>query len=298
MKGGIACSILAMRLLAATREAWRGEAVLTLAGDEETMGILGTGHLLETVPHARGDAMICGDAGSPRIPRFGEKGILWLDVAASGKAAHGAHVHLGDSAIERLMGALTALTALRALPVTLPPEVDAAIDRAAPVSEPLSGAGETRVLKSVTVNVGTIEGGAAPNLVADRAAARVDVRLPVGLTCQAVEEEIAALLAPLEGIAHTVLRRYQPSVTPPDHEIVARVTANASEALGMEAVPNMRVGASDARLYRMAGIPTVVCGRTPGNMGGVDEFVILDDLMAVARIHTLTAFDYLSADFA
>jgi succinyl-diaminopimelate desuccinylase len=38
MKGGIACSILAMLLLAEVRDSWAGEAVITLAGDEETMG--------------------------------------------------------------------------------------------------------------------------------------------------------------------------------------------------------------------------------------------------------------------
>jgi succinyl-diaminopimelate desuccinylase len=73
MKGGLACSVLATTLLAEQRDAWSGEIVLTLAGDEETMGSLGTGYLLEHVPEARGDANICGDVGSPMVVRFGEK---------------------------------------------------------------------------------------------------------------------------------------------------------------------------------------------------------------------------------
>jgi acetylornithine deacetylase/succinyl-diaminopimelate desuccinylase-like protein len=67
MKGGLACSILAAILLAEHRQAWDGEVVLTLAGDEENMGSLGTGYLLETIPEARGDANICGDVGSPKV---------------------------------------------------------------------------------------------------------------------------------------------------------------------------------------------------------------------------------------
>ena len=51
MKDGIAASIAA---LARQRGAWSGEAVLTLAGDEESMGPLGTSWLLDHVPHARG----------------------------------------------------------------------------------------------------------------------------------------------------------------------------------------------------------------------------------------------------
>ena len=42
MKGGIAAAILAFAALAKVRSHWCGELVLTLAGDEETMGPLGT----------------------------------------------------------------------------------------------------------------------------------------------------------------------------------------------------------------------------------------------------------------
>ncbi|MCW2194255.1 acetylornithine deacetylase/succinyl-diaminopimelate desuccinylase-like protein [Bradyrhizobium elkanii] len=71
MKGGIAASIAAMAALAEQREAWAGEVVLTLAGDEESMGPYGTKYLLDQVPHASGDAVIIGDAGSPMVLRFG-----------------------------------------------------------------------------------------------------------------------------------------------------------------------------------------------------------------------------------
>ncbi|MEJ0068606.1 MAG: M20/M25/M40 family metallo-hydrolase [Pseudomonadota bacterium] len=39
MKGGIAASVLATQALARCRDAWSGEIVVTLAGDEESMGI-------------------------------------------------------------------------------------------------------------------------------------------------------------------------------------------------------------------------------------------------------------------
>jgi succinyl-diaminopimelate desuccinylase len=44
--------------------------------------------------------------------------------------------------------------------------------------EPLSGAGESEVLKSITVTISTNRGGRLPNLVADTAEATVDIRLP------------------------------------------------------------------------------------------------------------------------
>jgi acetylornithine deacetylase/succinyl-diaminopimelate desuccinylase-like protein len=57
----------------------------------------------------------------------------------------------------------------------------------------------------------------------------------------------------------------------------------------------VRVGASDARLYRRAGVPTVVCGLTPYDMGSADEYVDVAELLAVGDIFALTAFDFLNA---
>ncbi|WP_395714568.1 M20/M25/M40 family metallo-hydrolase [Reyranella sp.] len=295
MKGGMACSLLAASLLAQHRDAWSGEIVLTLAGDEENMGSLGTGWLLEHVPHARGDANICGDVGSPRVVRFGEKGLMWVEVEATGSPAHGAHVHRGVNAIDRLRAALDCLKQLEQVPFQAPPVVTAAIARARPISEALSGAGEAETLQRVTVNIGTIEGGTSPNLVPTHAIARADIRLPVGITTDLLVAELDARLKPLEGVSWRAIRRFEPSFTPPDHELIRRTADVASEVLGEAPAVNMRVGGSDSRWYRMHGVPTVVLGLTPFNMGGADEYVLVDELVAVAKIHTLVAFDFLSA---
>jgi acetylornithine deacetylase/succinyl-diaminopimelate desuccinylase-like protein len=294
MKGGMAASILAFELLRARRDEWDGELVLTLASDEETMGRWGTAYLLETVPEARGDAMICGDCGSPRVIRFGEKGLLWLRLIARGRAAHGAHVHLGDNAIERLTAALGRLAELRALPVATPPEIARMIREARDVSEALSGAGESEVLTSVTVNMGMIAGGAKVNLVPDTATAEIDVRLPVGVSTEACLAEVHRRLDGVAGVSVEVLRCFEPTYTDPAHEIMTLLAANAEAVLGRRPVLNLRVGASDARLYRRAGIATAVYGPTPFNMGGADEHITLEDLGAVARVFTLTALDFLS----
>lgn len=294
MKGGIACSILATALLAEHAEAWSGEIVLTLAGDEENMGSLGTGHLLETIPEAKGDANICGDVGSPKVVRFGEKGLLWIEIEARGTAAHGAHVHMGTNAIDRLCRVLHRVKDLERLPIAAPEAVRRALAAAHAISERLSGAGESDTLARVTVNVGTIEGGISPNLIPAQAVARADIRLPVGITTAVLEERLDAWLGPVEGVTWRTLRRFDPNFTDPDHEIVARVRDVATEVLRSPPAVNMRVGASDARWYRLHGVPTVIYGLTPFNMGGPDEHILLDELKAVAKVHTLTAFDFLT----
>lgn len=295
MKGGIACSMVALSLLAEYRALWDGEAVLTLAGDEETMGPLGTRSLIDTVSHAVGDAVIVGDAGSPRVLRFGEKGFLWIEIEATGRASHGAHVHLGVNAIDRLRAALDAVAGLRMLRPDAPAAVTAAIAEAKPLSETLCGIGEADVLSSITANVARIEGGTLPNLVPASARAAVDIRLPVGVSVSVVRTALHAMLDGRDGVAWRVLRCVEPNFTEPAAEIVRCCAAVAAEILGTPPAINMRVGASDARLYRVAGCPAVVYGPTPHNMGGPDEFVLLDELDTVTRVHALTALDFLTA---
>jgi len=72
-------------------------------------------------------------------------------MRAHGKMAHSAYPELGDSAIDKLLGALADVQSLK-LPV-------------------VEGIGDT------TLNVGLISGGRAPNIIADRAEAHLLVRL-------------------------------------------------------------------------------------------------------------------------
>jgi acetylornithine deacetylase/succinyl-diaminopimelate desuccinylase-like protein len=269
--------------------------VLALAGDEESMGTLGTQWLLENVPAARGDAVIIGDAGSPLVVRFGEKGFLWVRITARGKPAHGAHVHLGVNALDRLRAALDDISGMRALQAAPPPGVAEAIAAAKPISEPLGGPGEAAVLGSVTINLGRIEGGSSSNLVPATAEAALDLRLPAGVSVEAAETALASALARHSGVTFEVLRRFDPTVTDPAAEIVQTVRHAAQHVLGRAPAINMRVGGSDARLFRRAGIPTVVYGPTPFNMGGVDEYVLLDELRVVAQVHALATFEFLTA---
>jgi acetylornithine deacetylase/succinyl-diaminopimelate desuccinylase-like protein len=293
MKGGIAAMLTAARILAIVRERWCGELVVTLAGDEENMGSLGSRWLLEHVQEAKGDAMLSGDVGSPMVVRFGEKGLCWVEIEAEGQPAHGAHVHKGRNAIDRLRRALDGLKRIEALPVAAPAAVTSAIMTAKPVSEELSGEGEAETLQRVTVNIGTVEGGISPNLVPARARAAADIRLPVGVSLEAVEAALHDELDTCEGVSWRIIRAYPPSFTPPDHEIIRRTVTAATKVFGRAPVANMRVGASDARLYRMFGVPSAVFGCTPFNMGAPDEYILFEELVAVAKVHTLVGFDFL-----
>ncbi|MCZ6895038.1 MAG: ArgE/DapE family deacylase [Gammaproteobacteria bacterium] len=294
MKAGIAASVMAFQLLAEFRDSWSGEVVLALVGDEETGGVWGTQYLLANVKEAVGDAMINGDAGSPRVARIGEKGNLWVKVDATGMPNHGAHVHLGRNAIETLWTALEPILALRDAPCPLPHKIAETIRTAKPISEALSGDGESETLQRITVNLGRIEGGLNINTIPDAASALLDIRLPPGVAIAEIQARVAALLDPLPNVAWEVLSACEPNWTDPDHELVRLIADNARAATGKSVAINLRPGFSDARFYRQNGVPSVVYGVAANNMGGADEYATIEDLHAVFAVHTLTAFDYLS----
>jgi acetylornithine deacetylase/succinyl-diaminopimelate desuccinylase-like protein len=294
MKGGIAALLLVMRIFAERVGAFPGELVLALAGDEESMGELGTQRLIDTVPEVTGDAVLVADVGSPEIIRCGEKGMIWIDIEAEGKEAHGAHVHRGKNAIDRLSAAVAAIKGLEDTPNDLPDDVAETMAAAEAVSEPLGGAGERDVMGRITVNVGQIEGGISPNLVPAHAIARLDIRLPMGTNVATVEDEIGRRLGTLDGIRSTITRRYEPTWTAPGHTIVRAAVAAAADVLQRPVAANMRVGASDARLWRRAGMPAIVCGLTPHNLGAPDEYLDIDELAQLAAIHALTAARFLA----
>src|SRR6202043_2982092 len=121
-----------------------------------------------------------------------------------------------------------------------------------------------------------------------------DTRLPVGVTLDEVEAALRRELGAIDGVTWSVIEKHPPAFTGPHHAIVRHTVAAATEILGRAPVVNMRVGASDARLYRMFGVPSVVFGCTPFGMGGPDEYILVDELVRVAQVHALAALAFLS----
>ena len=296
MKGGVASYLMTFMIMSELRDHWSGELVMTLAGDEETMGVKGTKYLIDTVPYASGDAMISGDVGTAKVLRFGEKGLMWIELNAVGKTSHGAYKHQGLNAIDQLIEGIDRMNKeLDSIKVQAPKEVTEAIESAGGISEIYSGQGETEVLQKVTVNFGVIEGGLSPNLIPASASAQADIRVPVGVDMREVEQKIKEIADSIEGISYRVFNEYEPNWSDINHEIFKLTAANVKHITGEAPVTTMRVGASDARHYRISkDIPSVNCGMSAYNLGGPDEYIEIEELIDLAKIHALTAFDFLS----
>lgn len=74
------------------------------------------------------------------------------------------------------------------------------------------------------------------------------------------------------------------------------VVAAAEDCFPNAVVANMRVGASDARLWRRAGHATIVVGLTPYNLGAPDEHLALAEIPDLIRIQAQAAMTYLAGN--
>jgi acetylornithine deacetylase/succinyl-diaminopimelate desuccinylase-like protein len=294
MKAGIAAIVMAVRTLAEFRSALAGELALVLVADEGTGGRHGTQFVLAQRPELAGDAMLSADVGSPRVARIGEKGFLWIEITAQGRSAAAAHPHLGDNAIDHLIAALTAVHTVRNGVSPLPPAIAAAVEKAAPLSEQLNGAGETKTLTGITVNTGMIQGGIRINNVPSQATAKVDIRIPPGMTVGEMRTRIDAALSRMRNIRWTILDSAEPNWTTPDAEIVELLVQNANATEPRPIGVSIRPGFSDSRFFRERKIPSVVYGATAHNGNAPDEYVLISDLQTLYCVHTCTAFDFLS----
>lgn len=281
MKAGVAIAVVLARLVAELGLP-RGTLTFVFAADEESGGQWGAQWLLEEVPTVVADACICGDQTGPDIVAVGEKGFCWLTLVASGRAGHSAYGS-SENAINRLVHALSRLL-----------QIDG---KKSPSLHALSHTRTSGLEDRVTVNIGRIDGGKARNLTAERATAEVDIRIPHGIGVDEIVEEITTLLEDLgDSVRWELQASFPPTMTEIGTDIVQVLLANCQIEGGAhrDAVPMMRIGASDTRFVRARGIPAVVHGFKPRGMGGADEYVLASELDALARIHAGTIADFLS----
>lgn len=143
-KGIIAAMISATRDLLASGT--RNFGLLFVVGEERN-----SAGAYAASRQPRGSRFLINGEPTENKLALGSKGALRFEVHASGRMAHSAYPELGESAIDKL---LDALHKLREMPL--------------PTHE---------ILGASTLNIGTISGGRAPNVIPDHAQAELFIRL-------------------------------------------------------------------------------------------------------------------------
>jgi succinyl-diaminopimelate desuccinylase len=237
MKGGVAAIVVAAERIA---ELGRGRAglELVLTAGEETgctgaLAVAGADGAL-----GRAGAMLVAEPTTNQ-PCVAHKGVVWLDLVAEGRTAHGSMPHLGENAIHKLARAVTRLDGF-------------AFDVAA-----------HELLGDPTLNVGTVTGGININSVPDRATAGLDVRTVPALDADAVAAQLAAAAG--DEVRLRIRLALDAVDTDPSEPWVREVFDVMAEVAGTDTTPRGLAYFTDAAALAPAygTPPTVICG--PGD---------------------------------
>ncbi|KIW47389.1 uncharacterized protein PV06_00089 [Exophiala oligosperma] len=238
--------------------------------DWEVVGFSGT---MGTATGGKGDVMIDAEPGGLPSGRFGEKGTL------------------------RRRGRTGWLRGSSTRPVKIEEDVHPDLDRSivdhmgpaggeGPRLDEITGKGASEDMLRPTVNVGVMRGGGIKvNMIPDRCAVEVDVRLPH---------------RPDRGGRPAVEYAVQEAASNPsshgavDHEMIARLAGAGEEVTGRESLAVPGLGATDAKFWRSHGVPAFVYGVGPRTMAAaVDDRVGVDEFVSVVKVHAAAVWDYL-----
>ncbi|MEM3574871.1 MAG: M20 family metallopeptidase [Candidatus Bathyarchaeia archaeon] len=274
-KSGVAAMLIAADALVRSDAQLRGGAILAMVAGEETLSLKGTGHLLEVGAIKADAAIVVEPTALPNgiLHIFtASRGMIWLEVAVEGVAAHAKVAHMGVNAIEKMAKIVLALQGLK-FPRSL--------------EHPLCG--------MPTINVGTIEGGTSPSVVPDRCLMRLDRDTVPGEDSAAAIDQIVKLIEDLKqedkdlrASVRTILAE-EPVEVSKDEGIVRILKENVEAVQGVEAKFGGIIGANDSRLLIRSGIPTAICG--PGittQCHSANEYVEVRSIVNAAKAYALT----------
>lgn len=259
-KGPLAAMAAALLALKDARLNGRLDLLVTL--EEET---LGRGAREAIAQGYRCDWAIVAEPTSLQIVPA-HAGLIFLRLQAAGRACHGATPERGENAIEKLFSFVQALRA----------QVSSRMK-----PHPLIG--------SPSLNLGVLRGGDAPNRVADRAEALVDIRVIPPATTADIAQLVEHSLAQSEwsGISCDIQKAGEALCTPTDGVLVRALKEEAAAIIGSSpSIAGLRAWTEAESFQTGLGIEAVVFG--PGSVEHAhteDEFVPVDELAVAARIY-------------
>ncbi len=300
MRGGLTASLFSYLLIHEHQVPLAGPLTLMLVGDEETGGAWGTGWLLQNRPELAGDACLIGEPESPDGLRLGEKGKAQFRLIAEGESRHGG-LGTGDDPVIRIGAALQVARKIVEMEDRPPPALGPILETMKDYYRTEHDRGRQWLYRRPSMTAGLIRGGIKVNVVPRRCEVEVDCRIPFGITPEDIRAEVEGRLrtAEIEGVRFEfMLPVFTASYTSPDAPLVGLARANVVAATGREPKLTITFAATDARYFRPRGVPTLIFGPRPSNMAAPDEFITVDDLVAVTKVHLGTALDVLAAGTA
>jgi acetylornithine deacetylase/succinyl-diaminopimelate desuccinylase family protein len=284
MKGALAAMAGALVEIRDSGGLASGRVTLAAVIDEE-MESLGAEALIRS--GFKADGAIVGEPTENRVA-IGHKGLEWLEIGFTGRAAHGSTPEAGISAIAAAAHFVSLVEG------ELVPSFERRRDP---------------VLGLPAINMGTIHGGQQPSMVAADCTIQLDRRWVTTETIDQVMGDLEAILAKVREARPGLKTRLErmpggmatmlhgPLVIDPAHPLV-EAALGAFGDLGRVAAPTSVFPAwtDGALLSREAGIPTLVWG--PGELAlahSAEESVPLDEILLAARLYAASARRFTAA---
>jgi acetylornithine deacetylase/succinyl-diaminopimelate desuccinylase-like protein len=318
MKGQVASEVAAAATLA--ESGWRpasGELKLVITADEEVGGDLGAMWLCREQADAVRSDFVVNEGGGELVLfagrrlytlSVGEKGIFRMKLRTHGEAGHASLPRIGDNALLKLAGYLSALSEQ---PPPEPTDVGEALLEAL-IGEPFNGEEGVRTglerlraeepliadylvepMLGVTLTPTKAQAGKKANVIPSEAEALIDCRVPPGQGKDDALRQLAALIG--EGdyeveFSEAVVGNSSPMDSPLADAIRAWL---ADADPGAEIAPTVMPGFSDSNPFRTAFPDAVVYGFCPHRevdllqaaplIHGADERVPVSDIELAAR---------------
>jgi succinyl-diaminopimelate desuccinylase len=269
MKSGVAAILLASRRFSKLLSGTPGIVVVLTAAEEG--GCIGSQELARTQLLGKAGAMVVGEP-TGNLPFVGHKGSVKFHARFRGVSAHGSMPELGDNAIYKAARAVAKLEAFDFRAKKHP------------------------VMGGPTLNVGTFQGGAGINLVADSAAIGVDIRTVPGMDHKKLLSRLRSTLG--KGVDIEMNSDLLPVWTDPQDEWAQRVAGICSGITGQK--PKTRAASymtDAANLHKAYGrVPTVVLGPgEPAQAHQTDEYASMERIGQSVEIYSELIRDWTRA---
>ena len=276
MKGGLAAMCLATAILNRHRAELAGTLSFTAVSDEVMFGDRGTEYLLDACPELAGDFLVSAEGPGSMDFAVAEKGLLWIDIIAESEGGHSSRALRGATAVAKLACVLAELDSLNDTFAVLPEGLDG-----------VSG-GEGNAGLRLSLNAGIIAAGPVRSLIATRAEARLDLRLPPGISVSRATAMVKAV-AKRHGVNIEASKGWDANWVALDDPLVKELCHAVREVRGQLPRFVVRLPGSDARHWRDRGTSAACYGPQPTLSAGVDDFVFEQDVVDCAKVYALTA---------
>src|SRR5262249_12129268 len=168
MKCGTTALLFVFAYLHRLRAELPGKVTLTVVSDEETGGKWGADWLVRNcADEVLGDCVLNTEPSGVHTVRFGEKSMLWTRLRIAVPGGHSAYPHTSPSATKIAASLIKDLETIEAMVPDEPPAVREVLSRPEVVAaaDRSLGKGGAKVMRRVSVNIGTLKGGVKINML-------------------------------------------------------------------------------------------------------------------------------------